>query len=212
MRPCVFLVADETMRETFDAFLSRNGKHFSLGCRNFAFDPKEDLIVAIGKYDSGVYDCAHEYLAPYLETHEHAVAVFDRKYGTDRTADESRDHVIEEMLQSGWPRERFEVVVIDPELEMWLWTGTPHVKAAFRCQEEPREWLAANNWWPAEAPKPPRPKKAAEALVAHGGQRRFNKTLHREIVAKSSVANCVDPAFGILRDALQRWFPPEWQQ
>ena len=57
-----------------------------------------------------------------------------------------------------------------------------------------------------------RDKEAAEALVNHAGRRGFNKTLHSEIMMNTSVRNCIDPAFGLLRDALRRWFPPEWAQ
>jgi hypothetical protein len=212
VRDCIFLVADETMKATLNAFLSRTGKHLSLQCSDFAFDMREDLISPVGDYDSGVYQSAHEYLASYRDTHRYAVAVFDKEYGTERTADQSRDHVVAELERSGWSRDRFEVVVIDPELELWLWTGTPHVKTAFRCADQPQDWLEANGWWNAGEPKPHDPKEAAQALLRHGGRRKFDKTLHMEIVSKSSVANCQDPAFCMLRTALQGWFPSEWAQ
>ncbi len=224
MRDCIFLVADATMFAMFEAFLTRTHKHAKLGCGKFIFESEQDLKSATsggsglvdtragGRYDSAVYGKAHELLRPYQRSHRHAVVAFDKWYGTGRTADESRNHVVGQMRASGWEEGRFEVVVIDPFLEAWIWTGTPHVKAAFRCDVEPRQWLQEAGLWPEECQKPPDPKEAAKALCRQGSRRGFNKTLHSEIVAKSSVTSCVDPAFGLLREALRRWFPPECAQ
>jgi hypothetical protein len=217
----MFLVADATMLEMFKAFLSHTHKHVKLGCGTFDFEPTQDLKSATSggaglvgnregtRYDSAVYLKAHEFLKPYQRTHRHAVVAFDKWYGTGRTAEESRKHVVTQMRASGWKEGEFEVVVIDPFLEAWLWTGTPHVKNAFRCDVEPRAWLQQQGLWPADKAKPTNPKAAAKALCAQGTRRAFDKTLHREIISKSSVAACEDPAFALLRDALQRWFPRE---
>ncbi|BAZ10919.1 hypothetical protein NIES4071_27430 [Calothrix sp. NIES-4071] len=45
MRDCIFLLADKNMEATFIGFLTRDGFHFSLGIRQFDFDPQQDIIV-----------------------------------------------------------------------------------------------------------------------------------------------------------------------
>ena len=49
MRNCVFLLADDNMKATFEGFLSRKRFHFSLNCGAFDFDATKDLAVASDK-------------------------------------------------------------------------------------------------------------------------------------------------------------------
>lgn len=59
-RDCVFLVADKNMEAMVQGFLLREAFHLSLGCGAFNFDPREDLFVAAGHTDPGLYKKASE--------------------------------------------------------------------------------------------------------------------------------------------------------
>jgi hypothetical protein len=45
-RDIMFLVADKGMEQVVSGFLGREQCHRSLGCAQFAFDPREDMIVS----------------------------------------------------------------------------------------------------------------------------------------------------------------------
>ena len=54
-RPCVFLVADGTMAQILNRFLSRGYFEDWLGCRTFGFDFQQDVVVDVrnGNTDGG---------------------------------------------------------------------------------------------------------------------------------------------------------------
>jgi hypothetical protein len=114
-------------------------------------------------------------------------------------------------LHNGWSAECVEVVVIDPELEVWLWQrGNPHIARAFRYNESVslEAFLEAAGFWSAAASKPARPKEAARLLI-----RQYNAgvpmVVYSHIIESISVRGCQDPAFNLLARALRRWFPTE---
>jgi hypothetical protein len=64
-----------------------------------------------------------------LASHEHALVLFDRagrgKEGVGRAALERE--VEERLAASGWSA-RAAAIVMDPELEAWVWVDSPHVE------------------------------------------------------------------------------------
>lgn len=76
-RDCVFLLADKNMRASFEGFFSRQKFHHSLGCGQIDVDPMQDLIVAAGDNDPGLFTRAHELLRPFLSSYHRAV--FDHR-------------------------------------------------------------------------------------------------------------------------------------
>lgn len=212
MRDLVVFVADLTMEKAIEAFLRRPDFHapYNLNTRPFEFDPAEDLIRIPG-CDAGVFSRGHEWLRAYRGRHRHAAVVFDREFGTDRTATELRDALSERILRTGWNAEQFRVIVIDPELEAWVWQRNNRVSTplGFASVEEMVEAIrAAGLDWPDGQPKPTRPKEALEAVVRLRGIG-WSSAIHRSITASASLVRCQDPAFLHLRGALQEWFPSE---
>jgi hypothetical protein len=102
-------------------------------------------------------------------------------------------------------------VVIDPELEVWLWQrGNPHIARAFRYNESVslEVFLETAGFWSTAALKPVRPKEAVRLLLQRyrGG---VPMVVYARIIENISVRGCQDPAFNLLAAALQRWFPLE---
>lgn len=216
MRDVVFFVADGTMERTLCAFLIRRDRHlpYNLDTRPFLFDPAEDLI-RIPRNDAGVFGSAPEWVRARAGKHEHAVVLLDRDYGTQHSATFLRDDLTDRIRQSGWPPERFRVIVIDPELEAWIWQQNQRVATCLgfgTLRELTAVLNGAGYTWADAGPKlsPDRPKEALEAVLRH---RRvgFSSKFHVAIVASVTVARCVEPAFAELRQTLQTWFPPEAQ-
>jgi hypothetical protein len=201
-RDVVFLVADGAMEQLLLGFLGRVQCHESLGCSPFAFDPKEDVVVAPTK-DPGVCGTARELLRPYENSHERAVVMLDAEWEGSPGAEAIRAR-IKAMLTGAW--EQFAVVVIEPELEAWIWQDNPHVGVAFKCRSDVREVLRHSGYWPDGELKPPDPKAALHHLRRHHRADRSNAAFRR-LAAHVSVKGCVDPAFGHLLGALRVWFP-----
>lgn len=209
-RDCVFLVADLTMGEVIKGFLSRDASHLSLGCRALDFDPLQDVIVDESGHDPGVYNRAHLLLGPYVRTYERAVVVLDAAWEGSPGADAIAAGIAERM-RPFW-EDRFAVIVIYPELEVWIWQDSPHVAEAFRYRGPVglRTWLAETGDWPDGHQKPPDPKAAVERVLRHTRTPR-SAAVYRKIACRVSVKGCVDPAFLLLAETLRQWFPEESQ-
>jgi hypothetical protein len=203
-RDVMFLLADSGMEQVIRGFLGRDQFHRSLGCRKFEFDPAQDVIVAPTK-DPGVYGTADELLRLYERTHQRAVVIVDADWNGSPGATAIRAHVSQRMA-ARW--QEFAVIVIEPELEAWIMNDNPHLARIFRCPENFRQILQQAGRWPADLPKPPRPKEALEHLKKHHKVRVVYADF-RKLVADMSVRQCQDPAFNALRDHLRAWFPEQ---
>lgn len=208
MRDCIFLVADSNMAACIQGFLNRDQFHRSLGVEAFVFDPNEDLIVDEGGYDPGVYHRAHELLRPFLNSHRFALIILDREWEGSPGAEKIVDGIRTNMLHNGWSDGRFAVIVIDPELEAWIWQDSPHVETAFRFKGPGRlrDLLKEDGTWPEDESKPLKPKEAVETVLRRTRTPR-SSAVYRRITEKVSVDSCTDPSFTRLVEALRRWFP-----
>lgn len=210
MRDCVFLLADGTMEAMFQGFFSRDGCYHSLGTRSFSFDSREDIVS--GTNDPRTYTQAHELLRTHQRTHLHAVIVLDREWSGSPGVEQIRLDIRRNMITSGWDADAFEVVVIDPELENWIWQESPHLVNAFEYEglQPLRHWLRDQDppmWIDGEA-KPARPKEAVEAVLRMTRVPR-SAAIYRQITERVSIRRCADPAFAVLCQCLRRWFPRE---
>ena len=201
------------MAQVLKSFLSRGYLEDRLSCRTFDFDFQQDIVVDVrnGNTDGGIHRRAHELLRPYIRSHQNAVVMLDKKFGGQLPAAVVRGEILGNLLHNGWSAECAEVVVIDPELEVWLWQrGNPHIGMAFRYNSpiSLEEFLATEGLWSSAAVKPTKPKEAASLLLR---QYRAGSPMvvYSRIVEHISVRGCQDPAFGHLVSALRRWFPVE---
>jgi hypothetical protein len=134
----VFLLADGTMAQMLKSFLSRRYFEDRLGCRTFDFDFQQDVVVDVrnGNTDGGIHRRAHELLRRYIRSHQNAVVILDKNFGGQLPAATVREEILINLSRNGWPTGCAEVVVIDPELEVWLWQrGSPHIARAFRYND-----------------------------------------------------------------------------
>jgi hypothetical protein len=111
---------------------------------------------------------------------------------------------ITKRLEESW--EQFIVIVIEPELEAWVWQDNPNVARALKCPIDFRAILAASGHWPVGSPKPPDPKAAVEYMRRHY-RADGSKAAFRRLAETVSVRGCQDPAFNYLCDTLRAWFP-----
>ncbi len=208
MRDLVILVADSTMAAVFHALFGRERWDLTLQCAPFDIWPQEDIFYDPLHTDGGVHQSAQELLRPYLNTHSYAIVVLDQQFGGELPAATVRKDIRTRLSQNGW-KDRCEVVVIDPELEVWLWQDSPHVEQAVKFTGGSlRQHLKGTGAWPEKAPKPTEPKEAIQALVK--GQRMLKtKVVYSRIARSMSAGGCTDSAFELFASTLRRWFPLE---
>jgi hypothetical protein len=187
----------------------RSGFHRALGCGPFVFDARQDLLVAHGLNDPGLYTRANELLQPYSRTHAHAVVMLDVDWDGSPGVESIQRRIDEHLRQAGWLATAGCGVVIHPELENWVWQDSPHIPSALGVGHSfaaLRSLLEAQGFWAAGASKPHRPKEAVEWVLRRSKMSR-SSAIYQQIAMQVTTRRCSDSAFLALSDALKRWFP-----
>jgi hypothetical protein len=112
-----------------------------------------------------------------------------------------------ELIKTGWGN-RSAVVVIDPELESWVWSTSPHVEQVLGwAGRSPNlwHWLEEQHFLHPQSCKPERPKEAMDDAIWTVGKP-HSSSLFRSLAERVSVVKCVDPSFAKLKKVLQEWF------
>ena len=199
----VILVADKNMEFAVRGLLSRA---VALGVRRPEFD-----VYVHPERDPGCLLRGHEFLRQFVNTYRHALLMFDREgcgQETDTRAHlESR--VETQLSQSGW-HNRATVIVFDPELEIWVWSDSPHVDDALgwsQRQPDLRNWLVTTGFTVGKAAKPARAREAVEEALKLVRKPR-SSSIYLQLASSISLDRCVDPAFHKFRVTMQTWFAP----
>ncbi len=104
---------------------------------------------------------------------------------------------------------RARVLVLTPELEIWLWSDSPNLDRLLGWENRTpslREELHRIGWLSEGAPKPQRPKEALGFALRKAGKPR-PAALFRAVARDIGLARCTDPTFLKLRELLRSWFP-----
>jgi hypothetical protein len=215
MRDVIFHVADKNMEEGLRAFFLRNNWHHALGCSRFEIDPESnmDLYRVAGDTDGGVWKHAHKNLQNFKDKYRYAVIMLDEDFDPHPGAAVLRDDISNGMIASGWEEGRFAVIVIQPELEAWLWAPNANVARAFghTTFTEFRALLEAEGLWNMGDPKPQNLKGARDRAAKLGGKK-TGSPLFRSVfahVSRRALDDCQEPGLLALRMALIGWFPAE---
>ena len=208
MRDCVFLVADSQMEEAFKGFFSRDNFWLSIGCAEFAFDPNEDLFVASGDNDPGLFIRGHELLRPYQNTHQYGVIVMDAEWDGSPGAEVIAREMTQRLLRSGWKDGQVLVIVIVPELENWIWQRSIHLAKAigFASESEMLSCPVVKEFWNDGENKPRQPKKCLETVLELNCKPR-SSALYRRVTSIVSMKGCTEASFLQLTKCLRGWFP-----
>jgi len=237
MKPLVIMTADGQCKATLRGFFERKKFYLSLGCGPIelddeTFDPENDIVVHPGK-DPGVWSDPQKVLFSTGKVYEKALIILDHAWEGAPPADQLIER-IKTLVEKEAKLEphRFEVILIEPELEAWIWQRNQQVVDAFGFKgneaalwnlfedksllldqdEEEHRFVPANALggqppaWPMANPKPENPKGLVEALKSHCRSGPPSE-IFSEISSHISVKNCGDEAFQLLRAKLREWFP-----
>lgn len=177
-------------------------RHKALAIRSVQFD-----VEVHPRRGPGCLREAHTFLQAFSRQYDHALVIFDRVgAGDDADALALEAQVTDRLSRAGWG-DRAAAIVIDPELEVWLWSPSPHVDECLGwAQRSPslREWLRSTKQW-IDTPKPPDPKRAVETALraVNIGRSSF---IYGDIASRVSVDKCGDASFHRFKSVLGRWF------
>ena len=196
------LVADKNMAAAISGLLSRPE---SLGTRAI-----KCRVETHPRRDPGCFHEGAEFLRGRHSEAEHAIVVLDHAWaGVPADSGHELEALLEGQLAragiEGWAR----AIVIEPELEAWVFSGSIHVSEALGWKDRDpslREALTSQSLWPDDHHKPPDPKVAIEWALRQVRVAR-SSSIYGELASKVSTTNCTDRAFVRFRQILQEWFP-----
>jgi len=199
----VVLVADADTESVIRTLL--NERHAALNIRKIKFQ----IIREPGR-DPGVYKQADSILRPYLKMARHALVILDRAGSGQEhrlSAQQIEDDIEDRLRQSGWQSNRCAAIAIDPELEVWVWSRSPHVPQVLGLDENSLTQVLTRVGCSAGG-KPSDPKSALQAALRQAG-RPLSSAIFGELASRVSLAadSANERAFNKLRSTLQRWFP-----
>jgi hypothetical protein len=199
-RDLLVLVSDGQMQETIEGILSRPQ---ALGIR-----PVAAVLRRHPRHDNGCCREGAEFFRPFIEEYQYALLMFDREgCGQESMSAEELERQAEAQLADiGW-QGRAAAIVLDPELEIWVWSDSPHVDAQVGWSGRPalRDWLRDAGYLVGQQVKPAHPKEALEAALRKARKRR-SSAVYRALAEKVSLSRCSDRAFLKLKSILQTWF------
>ena len=196
------LVADKNMEAAVSGLLSRPR---ALGIRPIA----RELIVH-PEHDPGCFHNGVEFLHGLRSRAEHALVLLDLAWqGVPAESATELESQFENNLARAGMRDWARAVVIEPELEAWVFGRSKHVPTTLGWQGKYaglREALASQGLWPSGEVKPPDPKTAMEWALRSARTAR-SSSIYRDLAKTVSTKKCKDRSFLRFRDLLQEWFP-----
>jgi len=198
----VVLTADKNMKFAIQGLLNRPE---SLGIR-----PVSSVFYIHPESDPGCLLRADVFLRPFINRFARTIVMFDREgCGREKhTRENLEEEVASSLSRSGWG-DRASVIVIDPELENWVFSDSPEVDIAIGwAGRNPslRSWLEVQGFLMAGQVKPPRPKEAMEAALRHVRRPR-SSSIYAQLADRVGLGRCTDRAFLKLKKRLRSWFP-----
>lgn len=199
----VVLVADADMAEAVRGLLRRPE---SLGIGKLAWQ-----VVTHAMHDPGCRAVAPVQLRSFQNDFKRAVVMFDHsRCGDPRPREVIQREVEVGLMRHGW-RNPAKAIVIEPELEAWVWSRSRHVPELLGWTAgypALRSWLERNGLWRTGESKPIDPKgamrRALRQMNLQSSARRF-----AELADAVSLRRCSDPASNEFARTLRKWFPTE---
>lgn len=204
MKDLIVLVPDLDIENVLRGLFSRVS--LVCGLREFSFE----ILRHINR-DPGCYNESADFLRPFTSQYAFAMVVFDREGCGQENKERSllESEVEDSLLANGWNNQKAAVVVIDPEIENWMWLKSPHVATALGWNNVSGlfDWLVSKGLLEPPKIKPRRPKEAMEAALRAARKPR-SSSIYKLIAENASWKKCTDPAFLKMMNVLANWFQP----
>ncbi|MCA9649206.1 MAG: hypothetical protein H6712_13960 [Myxococcales bacterium] len=203
LKDLLLLVADADIEQTMRGLLANPSR---LGIRSIDWDIRRHP-----ERDPGCARHSAAFLRLFCKQYRHALVVFDHE-GSGRES-EGREQLEgsleEELVHNGWRPGSVRAIVLEPEIEAWVWSPSVHVAnvLGWTDWEGLERWLLSRGLLTDTQSKPPRPKETMHAVL-RDRRRPFSASSFRRLAERVSHRHCSDPSFSKLRSSLQEWFRP----
>lgn len=197
----IVLVADKSMESAFRGLLERN--------QALHIRPIQFVLYVHPERDPGCLNRGHEFLRPWSTRFRHGLIVFDHHgCGREQASPQQLELEIQNRLDgSGWEG-RATALVIEPELEVWVWNESPRVNEVLGWKNreiELRNWLHARGLWEPQARKPHDPKEALNQVLREVRKPKSASLFHN-LSSQVGLDQCKDASFLSLKTKLKTWF------
>jgi hypothetical protein len=201
------LTADGAQKQAIAAILQRPE---ALGIRRIQFDAERD-IKTHPQHDLGIMLNGPELASLQIRGYQRLLLVADLEGSGQEAAGATllETRLEQTCIKMGWPSQVAAAVIIEPEIEQWVWSSSPHVEAVLGwTRSEPvREWLGKRGFEvDPENSKPLRPKEAMHAVLREC-RVQISSALFARLGGVVSFKRCRDRSFCKLVKVLQEWFP-----
>lgn len=203
MKDILIVVSDKTMQQTLEGLLERPG---ALGIRKIEAD-----IYAHPQHDPGCALRGVEFMSDFSDQYLYGLLMFDHEgSGKEKIQYQELQMTInQEFSESSWGI-RGKAIVLSPELEVWIWSDSPHVSKIAGWNDgnhQLRNWLIKQGHLKEDEVKPARPKEAFEAAL-HESRIPRSSSLYLQLAQTVSLKRCSDAGFLEFKKVLKEWFPP----
>lgn len=202
MKDLIILVADQNMRDSIEGLIPK--LPLALNISPFTYD------IRVHPYrDPGCRTQSANFLTSFKNIYKFSLVLFDKegcgKESLSRT--ELETEVEESLSKTGWG-DRAKVVVIEPELENWIWVKSPKLAEIINWDsiQSLYQWLRDQNYLSGANPKPNSPKEAFEKVLYIKKKRR-SSSIYKQIASTVSFKRCTDPSFLKFIQIISVWFP-----
>lgn len=164
-------------------------------------------VVRHPERDPGIRTQVHELLRAQQNRARFALAILDlHGSGSPLAASRLEAEIADRLARNGWSA-RCAVICADPELERWVWSGSPHVETVLGWRRPPamRAWLEAHGLWSVNSVKPGDPEAALVGILRRTGKRP-SPALFGDLAARVGLDGCSDEAFNRFRTVMGAWF------
>lgn len=206
VKDLVLLIADLDAENALRGILQR---WKALGIRKLVEGRQFDIL-RHPQRDPGCRCNAEGFLEGFVRSHRHALVVFDyHGCGVEHLQPAANIEAdLERRLAAvGWV-DRCAVVVIEPELEAWVWSDSSHVDSelGWNGHRPPlRLWLEESRLLTRGASKPIDPKTAMLRVMREANKPPSPRIFSR-LAETVSLSRCQDRAFLKLKSTIQNWF------
>ena len=203
IKDLIVLVADKSQEMAIGALLENRRR--SLGIRQITYD-----IDRHPEHDPGIYRRGASYLSTFAKQYGRALVVLDAHWEGTPGAEKIQKKITKELAYLGWEG-RNKVIVIIPELEVWVWSSSPCVYEALHSSpEQVKEIANVRQWWQKQDTKPSEPKLLLEEILRRSSMSK-SSSFFAKLARKVGLDRCNDASFLALKDILRGWFPAEEQ-
>ncbi|MCK6578324.1 MAG: hypothetical protein L6Q98_09500 [Anaerolineae bacterium] len=195
----IILTADADAEWTLRTLLEKRTKSIAIPAIHFE-------VVRHPNRDSGVYRDAPEFLRTYLGKARHALVLLDY-HGSGAEHRESPQEIEEgledRINQAGWDREQIRVIVLEPELEVWVWAKSPNVSNALGMSAS--DLTAFLNQVDLDERGKPRDPKDAIERALRKSRKPLSPEIFRELAGSVSL-KVRERSSDRFRERMQYWF------